>query len=308
MESELKDYLIKNNPQQNEDCERKKYSNLKHDIFISYSRKDFNEVRNLMAYFQSRIPELKCWFDITGIESGAEFEEKIISAITDSSYVLFALSDNSMNSTWTNAEVNYAANIGKKVIPVLLKGATLKHGWFLFKFGGIDCIDSTNELQMQKLVSNLSEWLQKPLATVTKDYLPPQTSQEQVVKKPKKIEKWLRITKNDIRDIRIVLKDSIKDEWFTNFLGVSVGGWVYYKLIVMAIAKDMNICLLLLMCLFMIASLFCYITFFRKLCILSTLLIAAIFCLGIGIFNLSLVVSFVSLMIIYYFAKIYIPW
>ena len=41
---------------------------------------------------------MTCWFDITGVESASEFEDKIISAITESSYVLFALSDNSMRS------------------------------------------------------------------------------------------------------------------------------------------------------------------------------------------------------------------
>lgn len=142
---------------------------MNHDLFISYSRKDFNEVRDLIALLQGQIPELQCWFDITDIEAASEFEDKIISAITESSYVLFALSDNSMNSNWTKDEVTYAKNIGKKVIPVLLKGATLKDGWFLFKFGRIDCIDSTNDLQMQKLVKDLSKWTEKHIANNQKE-------------------------------------------------------------------------------------------------------------------------------------------
>ena len=54
----------------------------------------------------------------------------------------------------------YAKNTDKKVIPVLLKGAQMK-GWFLFKFGRIDCIDSANALQMDKLLQNLSDWTGK---------------------------------------------------------------------------------------------------------------------------------------------------
>lgn len=135
----------------------------KYDIFISYSRKDFDEVNRFVGMLKERIPSLTCWFDITGIESGDEFEEKIITAIDNSSYVLFALSDNSIQSQWTKDEVMYAKNTEKRVIPLLLKGAKLK-GWFLFKFGRIDCIDTTNSLQIEKLVKNLTDWTGKVVA------------------------------------------------------------------------------------------------------------------------------------------------
>jgi len=140
---------------------------MKYDLFISYSRTDFKEVSKLIAHLQSQISGLKCWFDITGIESASEFEDKIIAAINESSYVLFALSDNAMKSNWTKDEVTYAKNIGKTVIPVLLKGAKLNQGWFLFKFGRIDCIDSTSDLQMEKLICDLSKWLNLPLQNET---------------------------------------------------------------------------------------------------------------------------------------------
>jgi len=132
----------------------------KYDIFISYSRKDFDEVNAIVEMLKSRIPTLNCWFDITGIESGDEFEDKIITAIDNSSYVLFALSDNSIQSQWAKDEVMYAKNTDTKVIPLVLKGAQLK-GWFLFKFGRIDCIDTANSLQIEKLIKNLEDWTGK---------------------------------------------------------------------------------------------------------------------------------------------------
>ena len=135
----------------------------KYDIFISYSRKDFDEVNQIVEMLKSRIPTLNCWFDIMGIESGDEFEDKIIAAIDNSSYVLFALSDNSIQSIWTKKEVTYAQNTERKVIPLLLKGAKLK-GWFLFNFGRIDCIDTTDSLQIEKLIKNLSDWTGKAIA------------------------------------------------------------------------------------------------------------------------------------------------
>lgn len=142
---------------------------MKYDVFISYSRKDFDEVSALLETIRKEVPGLSVWFDIDGIESGDDFEEKIISAIDNSSYVLFALSDNSLESEWTKAEVMYAKNTDKKVIPVLLKGAQLKK-WFLFKFGTIDCIDSTNSIQVEKLCQNLSDWTgRKPLIAPSGD-------------------------------------------------------------------------------------------------------------------------------------------
>ena len=135
----------------------------KYDVFISYSRKDIEEVTQLVDMLKKRIPTLDCWFDITGIECGdEEFDEKIVKIIDNSSYVLFALSKNSMESKWAKDEVMYAKNVGKKVIPVLLDGAKLE-GWFLFKFGRVDCIDSTKDIQIDKMMKNISEWTKKPI-------------------------------------------------------------------------------------------------------------------------------------------------
>ena len=132
----------------------------KYDIFISYSRKDFDEVNAIVETLKRRIPSLNCWFNITGIESGDEFEDKIITAIDNSSYLMFALSDNAIQSNYAKKEVMYAQATEIKVIPLLLKDSQLK-GWFLFNFGRIDCIDSTNSIQMEKLVRNLADWTGK---------------------------------------------------------------------------------------------------------------------------------------------------
>ena len=131
-----------------------------YDIFISYSRKDFDEVCCLIDAIKKRIPSLDCWFDMDGIESGDEFDENIIMAIDNSKYLLFAVSDNSIASKWSKMEVTYARNSGKRIIPVLLRHSTLK-GWVLFHFGKIDTIDSTDRNQMDKLIKNLEKWTGK---------------------------------------------------------------------------------------------------------------------------------------------------
>ena len=134
---------------------------MKYDVFISYSRKDLNVVEKFVMDLKERIPNLTYWFDLTGIEPAEEeFDEKIIKAIENSSYVLYFLSPNSMKSKWTKEEVMYAKNCGKKVIPVLLNGATLE-GWFLFHFGRVDCIDLSKKEQVEKMIKNLSAWTKK---------------------------------------------------------------------------------------------------------------------------------------------------
>ena len=160
---------------------------MKYDVFISYSRKDINEVSALIETIRAEIPGLSIWFDLTGIESGDEFEEKIISAIDNSSYVLFALSDNALQSQWTKDEIMYAKNTDKKIVPILLKGASLK-GWFLFKFGRVDCIDFSNPLQKEKLIKNLSDWTGKSRSHGTAST--PKISDDSVTKKSAKSEEF----------------------------------------------------------------------------------------------------------------------
>lgn len=168
----------------------------KYDIFISYSRKDFQEVNDLLQKITQAIPTLNYWFDLNGIESGDdEFDERIITAIDNSSYVIFALSENSIASKWTKDEITYAKNIGKKVIPVLIKGAQLNDGWFLFKFGRVDCVDSTNDIQIEKLIKNLSKWTNNPIAKTNKtDNLQSQNSEDSISIQPQNIKnnytKW----------------------------------------------------------------------------------------------------------------------
>lgn len=138
----------------------------KYDVFISYSRKDYDEVKAFVDMLKERIPTLDVWMDLEGITIADEFDEKIISAIDSSSYVIFAVSPNSNSigegsSKWTKKELVYAQNTNKKVIPVLLNGAKL-NSWFLFEFGRTDGTDTTDTIQVEKLIGNLSLLTNKP--------------------------------------------------------------------------------------------------------------------------------------------------
>lgn len=138
---------------------------MKYDVFISYSRKDFDEVSRLIEIIRNNIPDIRIWFDLDSIDSGEEqFDNKIVEALDNSSYFILALSDNSKNSEWVKDEMVYAQNVGCKIVLILLNGARLT-GWALLKLGRMSCVDSTNKLQFNKFLSNLSKWTGKSMVS-----------------------------------------------------------------------------------------------------------------------------------------------
>lgn len=132
---------------------------MKHDLFISYSRADIAVVEPFVRRIESETG-VKCWIDWNGIESGSQFEEKIISAIDEVDVVLFILSESAMMSPYVKMEINYAYNTQKRVVPVVVDGGKLR-GWFLFKFGAIDFIDISQPRQVEKLLRDIREWCNK---------------------------------------------------------------------------------------------------------------------------------------------------
>ncbi len=134
----------------------------KYDVFISYSRKDFEEVKSFKDILESRIPGINIWFDVEDIEIAEKYTKRIIEGIDNSPNVIFCVSDNSMASEWTEKEIRYAASTQKRVIPVLLKEAELK-GWYLFEFGSINCADLAKEIEIETLIKNLCKWIGNPI-------------------------------------------------------------------------------------------------------------------------------------------------
>lgn len=145
---------------------------MKSDIFISYSRDDLAEVEPFVKQIEARTG-LRCWIDWNGIESGAEFEEKIVNAIDEVQVVLFFVSDHSMASAYAKMEINYAYNTRKKVVPVVLDGGQLR-GWFLFKFGSMDYIDMRQPRQVDKLLNNLMKWCNGEVVSIPRPQPKPQ--------------------------------------------------------------------------------------------------------------------------------------
>lgn len=94
---------------------------MKHDVFISYSRKDSAIVKKFADELSKA--GYSVWMDVDGIESGDEFKKKIAAAIRESMVFLFFSSAASNKSEWTVKEVNYAIKRKIQIIPIKLDNA-----------------------------------------------------------------------------------------------------------------------------------------------------------------------------------------
>lgn len=130
-------------------------------IFISYKRKNKGQVFSIVKKIETQLG-VKCWVDLDGIESSAQFASKICKAIDTAEVVLFMHSsvhlDIDFENDWTIKELNYAHAKKKKVVLVILDNAPLDN-IFLMEYGSKNNIDSRDEAQFQKLMKDLKTWL-----------------------------------------------------------------------------------------------------------------------------------------------------
>ena len=154
-------------------------------IFISYKRSDKKRAFAIKDDIESAVGE-KCWIDMEGIESHAQFVNVIIKAIDEADIFLFLYSKRHLNiidyeNDWSVREINYAQSEGKRIIFLNIDGAPLSK-WFKLMFGLKQQVDVNSEEAMDKLYVDLRKYLQK--------------EGDNVVRKRKKINFFLR---NSIR-------------------------------------------------------------------------------------------------------------
>lgn len=130
--------------------------NRKYDIFISYSRRDSEQVLSVVKRLQES--GFTVWVDKDGIESGDAFKSVIVRAIKNSDVFLFFSSKDSNESPWTVKEVNTAVHLKKTIIPVRLDDTDYNDS-VLFDLGGLDFVDLVNEekriVALDKLINTL---------------------------------------------------------------------------------------------------------------------------------------------------------
>lgn len=143
---------------------------LKYDVFISYSRKDYIDKRkNVIPNNEiSKIKEaltnagITYWFDEEYVRSGAEFAKVIIKNIKTSSIFIFISTHNSNNGDWTANEIASAYMIGKKIIPVRLDNS-IYHDDVLLYIARLNHIDYNDnpEKGRQELINSIKSYLEE---------------------------------------------------------------------------------------------------------------------------------------------------
>lgn len=96
-------------------------SAMKHQVFISYSRKD-QEVADYLCDFLKE-NDIEYWIDREGIFSSSNYKELIVDAIEVSKAVIFISSVNSNSSINVIREIGYAVNMNKPILPLKLDDA-----------------------------------------------------------------------------------------------------------------------------------------------------------------------------------------
>ena len=142
-------------------------------IFISYKRHDKKRVVKIKNDIENAIGE-RCWIDIDGIESDAQFVNVIIKAIDDADIFLFMYSKChtkivDFEKDWTIREINYAQKSNKRIIFLNLDGAPLS-AWFELMFGLKQQVDVSSSIAMDRLYVDLLNWLdikERPLVPKT---------------------------------------------------------------------------------------------------------------------------------------------
>lgn len=142
-----------------------------HDVFISYSRRDYvndrgevipgNPVSKIMDAFDKAC--IGYWIDKKGIFSGDDFKDVLTRAIEDASVFLFISSEASNTSKWTAKEINVAVYENKKIIPVLIDSAKYNSS-VKFDLIGLDYIDMT--VNVDQAISKLLESVRKLLPCI----------------------------------------------------------------------------------------------------------------------------------------------
>ncbi len=99
---------------------------MQYDVFISYARKDYEDLQtkeiipgNIVSRIKQLLDDNKLtyWFDEAGIYSGDQFAGVIADAIEQSTVFLYISTTASNDSKWTINEIATAKHMDKKIIP-----------------------------------------------------------------------------------------------------------------------------------------------------------------------------------------------
>ncbi len=93
------------------------------DIFISYSRRDQEFVRQLASDLNTKVAGV--WFDQSDIQVGQLWRQQIEQGVRDCKAVILVLSPDSAASQYVQMEINLALEKKKTIIPILYRQVNL---------------------------------------------------------------------------------------------------------------------------------------------------------------------------------------
>jgi YVTN family beta-propeller protein len=92
------------------------------DVFLSYSRRDGAFVGRLGSALRESGKEV--WVDVEGIRDAEVFPEALRRAVESSDAFVFVISPDSVGSSFCVEEVEHAASLNKRIVPVALRPVT----------------------------------------------------------------------------------------------------------------------------------------------------------------------------------------
>lgn len=94
-----------------------------HDVFISYSSKDYNQAETVRSILEKN--DIPCWMAPRDIPYGSNYAKEIPSAIRSSQIFVLIMSENAQSSPWVLKELDSAVNCGKVIFPFMLEDCHL---------------------------------------------------------------------------------------------------------------------------------------------------------------------------------------
>lgn len=152
-------------------------ADLKHHVFISYSRRDYvnergevkpgNSVSQIMDALEKA--HISYWIDKEGIYHGDKFKGVLASAIEAADVFIFVSSESSNKSEWTAKEIDVAVYEKKIIIPVRIDDSKYNNS-VKIDLVGLDFINyqSNPALALEELVKSIKKHIKAPEVDVKK--------------------------------------------------------------------------------------------------------------------------------------------
>ena len=108
----------------------------KYDLYISYSRADYDGARMIVDVLQKQ--GYSCFVDFDELDAG-EIEKQLFDAINNSRCLLLVYSQHVESSQYIRREVEFALENGIKILPILLSEFK-EVSWYKERFANVNCI------------------------------------------------------------------------------------------------------------------------------------------------------------------------